>query len=299
MLFAMAEIRESDNGSRMPLAPDPFAETTNDRDPENLVEAGVYASTREGFEHGLVVLALGHPFWLLPADARFRLMVEPDAAERIREQLSWFDQESAHWPPRPVPEMPVTRRAEFVTPLLWALALMASFRMQAENPVWTEAGALDAGALFGRGEWWRPVTALFLHADIGHLVSNMLSGIFVFSAVLSALGRVRGWWLIALAGIVGNVAAAAMHFPEVYRSVGASTAVFGALGLLTGQAVRNVLRREHPQRWRAVFTPLAAGLVVLGLFGAGDVRIDVVAHTTGFLAGLGLGLVLRDRETKL
>jgi len=47
--------------------------------------------------------------------------------------------------------------------------------------------------------------------------------------------------------------------------------------------------RADPHRWRAVFVPLAAGLTLLGLFGAGDLRIDVGAHVTGFTAGLVLG----------
>lgn len=41
-----------------------------------------------------------------------------------------------------------------------------------------------------------------------------------------------------------------------------------------------------------MLVPLAAGIAVLGLFGAGDVHIDVVAHTTGFAAGLFLGLTV-------
>ena len=47
--------------------------------------------------------------------------------------------------------------------------------------------------------------------------------------------------------------------------------------------------RADPHPWRAVFVPLAAGLTLLGLFGAGDLRTDVGAHVTGFAAGLVLG----------
>jgi membrane associated rhomboid family serine protease len=291
----MEETRRLDNGFRMPLAPESSTAATDPRDPEPLIEVGVYASTREGFEHGLVALALGLPFWLVPVDGGARLMVEPDAAERVREQLRWFDEENARGRMPPAITPPAVRRADFVTPLLWALGVMASFRLQAESARWSEAGALDAAALFGRGEWWRPFTALFLHADLGHLVSNLLSGVFVFSAVLSAFGRARGWLLLVIGAVAGNIAAAAIRSGEAYRSVGASTAVFAALGLLTGAAMRRVAGHAPRGRWRAVFTPLASGLVVLGLFGAGEVRIDVVAHATGFACGLALGLGVRDR----
>src|SRR5690606_15365544 len=93
---------------------------------------------------------------------------------------------------------------------------------------WTAAGALDARALFERGEWWRPLTALFLHADAAHLLSNLMSGGFVLSAVLTTMGRWRGWLLLAVAAVTGNLAAAALHGTGEYRSLGASTGVFAA-----------------------------------------------------------------------
>jgi membrane associated rhomboid family serine protease len=260
------------------------------RVPDDLAEAGVYPTSAAGFDHGLVVLAMGQPYWLLPYDAGYRLLVEPSTIEAAREQLGCFDRESIGWPPRPVaPEAPA-RKTEFFTPLLWALAVLAVFYGQSEWPgVWESAGALDARAVFGRGEWWRPGTALFLHADFGHLTSNLLSGFFVFSAVLSTIGRRRGWLLLAGASIAGNFAIAALNYPGPYRSLGASTAIFAGLGLLTGRAIRAVRQARHPHRWRAVFVPLAAGLTLLGLFGAGDLRTDVGAHVTGFASGLLLG----------
>jgi membrane associated rhomboid family serine protease len=93
--------------------------------------------------------------------------------------------------------------------------------------------------------------------------------------------------------------AAIVNHAGVYRSLGASTAVFGALGLLTGGAIRLVYRGNHPFRWRSLFVPVAAGLTVLGLYGAGDQRVDVVAHVTGFAAGLILGFCGTSRKTTL
>ncbi len=257
----------------------------------DLAEAGIYRSAAEGFDHGLVVLAAGEPYWLLPSPEGFRLLVEAQELEHISRQLSLYDRESVDWPPLPIaPDR--TRRAELATPLVWALVLMAIFWCQTAWPGRLEAsGDLDTQALFGRGEWWRPATALFLHADVGHLAANLLSGIFAFSALLSTIGRRRGWLLLALASVAGNIAAAAMNYPGPYRSLGASTAVFAALGLLTGRAIR--LERLDPRagRWKAVLAPLAAGLALLGLFGAGGIEVDITAHAAGFVAGLLLGLV--------
>ena len=267
-------------------SPDPSDDTDGDPFPGDLAEAGVYPTAAEGFEHGLVVLAMGQPYWLLPSGGQFRLLVEPQALGAVLRELACYDRESIGWPPRPHAENPL-RRFELATPLLWALLVMASYCGQGLWPGRLEdAGALDAQAVFDRGEWWRLGTALFLHADLGHLVSNELSGVFAFSAVLSTMGRRRGWLLLALSSVTGNLAIAALNYPGPYRSLGASTAIFAGLGLLTGRAIRAVRRGGRPHRWQAVFAPFAAGITLLGLFGAGGIHIDVGAHATGFAAGL-------------
>ncbi len=273
--------------------------TVEEERPFDLVEVSSYASAEEGFDHGLVALAVGDAFWLQPASDGFRLLVESQAAERVREQLARYDRESLNWPPRRVAEDSLPRKFDWVTPSLWGALVVASFWAQWEWRAWTEFGLLDARAVLERGDVWRLLTALFLHADVGHLVANAVSGIFVFAAVLATLGRWRGWMSIALAGVVGNLMAAIVNHAGVYRSLGASTAVFGALGLLTGSAIRLVHRGNHPFRWRSLFVPVAAGLTVLGLYGAGDQRVDVVAHVTGFAAGLILGFCGTSRKTTL
>ena len=275
-------------------APETSLETTDERIPEDLVEAGFYRTATDGFAHGLVVLAMGRPYWLMPSDGGHRLLVEPAALPVAREQLARFDRESVGWPPQPIGGDLPAGRTEFITPLMWGVLVVEVFGVQGRWPGSTAAGALDTQAIFDRGEWWRPATALFLHADVGHLASNLLGGLLVFSAVVSTIGLRRGWLLLALASFAGNVAVAGLNYPGPYQSIGASTAVFAGLGLLTGRAIRVVERDYHPHRWRAMFVPLAAGLTVLALYGAGaagGLQVDVLAHLTGFMAGLALGFV--------
>ncbi|HXQ82082.1 MAG TPA: rhomboid family intramembrane serine protease [Opitutaceae bacterium] len=277
-------------------SPDPSGEAAGDPIPADLAEAGVYPTVADGFEHGLVVLAMGRPYWLVPFEARFRLLVEPQALGAVRGELACFDRESIGWPPRPPAESPMGR-FELATPLLWALLLMAVYCGQGVWPGRLEdAGALDTQSVFDRGEWWRLGTALFLHADLGHLISNELSGVFAFSAVVSTCGRRRGWLLLALASVTGNLGVAALNYPGPYRSLGASTAIFAGLGLLTGRAIRAVRRDGRRRGWQAVFAPLAAGITLLGLFGAGGIHIDVGAHATGFAAGLAWGFAAGESE---
>jgi rhomboid protease GluP len=266
------------------------SETARPDEPEGrLVEAGVYPTYTDAFQHSLVVLAMGQACWIAPPGPGHRLLVEPPVLEAAREQLARFDRESVGWPPPPLADPSVHRKTEILTPLLWSLSVLAVFRLQLQAPGWTRAGALDTQAMFEQGEWWRAGTALFLHGDAAHVISNALSGIVAFSVLLSTVGRLRGWLLLALASILGNLAVAAGHAGREYRSVGASTAIFAALGLLTGRAIRVVCRADTRRRWRAVFVPAAAGLAVLGLYGAGGTNVDVPAHFTGFVAGVVLG----------
>ncbi len=270
---------------------------------EDRVEAGTYPTSEAGFEHGLVVLAMGAPYWLVEADggAGYRLLVPGGAAEAVREQLAIYDRENAGWPPpRPRVEansVVARRGAGVFAALLWALAAVAGFAAQGRWPELTEAWALDARAVFADGEVWRAATALFLHADLGHLSSNVGGGLFLFAAVFSAFGAWRGAVRLGVAAMSGNLAAAAIHYPAEYRSLGASTAVFAALGLLTGRAVRVVWRSGPARPGRAVAVPLAAGVTVLALFGAGEQRVDVLAHATGFVAGLLAGLAAAGTES--
>src|SRR5581483_10197627 len=92
-------------------------------------------------------------------------------------------------------------------------------------------------------------------------------------------------------GVAGNLAAAGINYPGPYQSIGASTAIFSAVGLLAGRALRIIAQTPMPGRWRAMFGPFATGVIVLGLYGAGGIRVDVGAHFTGFTAGLLLGIV--------
>jgi rhomboid protease GluP len=277
----------------MPSA-DPINVPPGDPLPGELTEVGVYRTAAEGFDHGLVVLAAGHPYWLVPSERGYQLLVEPLELDWIRRQLALFDQESAGWPPAP-DTAPRGRRLELATPLLWSLAVMAVFGCQGRWPGRLEdAGALDTQAVFDRGQWWRLGTSLFLHADVGHLVSNMCSGIFVFSAVLTTIGLRRGWCLLALASVTGNLAIAALAYPGPYRSLGASTAIFAGLGLLSGRAVRAGTRTPGPRDWRLALAPIAAALALLGLFGMGGLHVDVGAHATGLAGGVLWGFMAGD-----
>ena len=150
---------------------------------------------------------------------------------------------------------------------------------------WLSAGRMQAGRVMA-GEWWRTVTALTLHLDAGHIISNVVfGGVFGFLA-----GRILGggvaWLAIVLAGALGNLVNAMVQAPT-HSSIGASTAVFAALGLTVSHALRP--RTAVPEKRLKRWSPLIGGTVLLALTGIGGENTDVVAHLTGFLAGLLIG----------
>lgn len=65
---------------------------------------------------------------------------------------------------------------------------------------WEQAGLADAG-LIRTGQWWRCVTALFLHADVGHLMSNVVAlGVLKTPLVGRRLGAGLAWILFVIRG---------------------------------------------------------------------------------------------------
>jgi membrane associated rhomboid family serine protease len=151
---------------------------------------------------------------------------------------------------------------------------------------WFIAGAADAERIRA-GEWWRVVTALTLHADLVHLFTNAVTGSLLLWLVFLAVGPGAGGLLVLLAGALGNLANAHLRGAD-HVAVGASTALFGGLGLLAGLALRPGRVRLGRGRWG--WAPLFAALMLLALTGLG-IRTDIMAHLLGFAAGLGLGLL--------
>ncbi len=164
--------------------------------------------------------------------------------------------------------------------------LLFHFATGAADPgsVWFERGA--ATASITTGEPWRAVTALTLHADASHALANAAAGTLFFPLWLRVLGPGVGAALLLVAGTLGNALNAGLQAPG-HVSVGASTALFGAVGLLAGVAA---LRRAGGARGRRrPFVAAAAGLALLAMLGTGGERTDLWAHAFGLLAGAALG----------
>ncbi|MCL4178405.1 MAG: rhomboid family intramembrane serine protease [Verrucomicrobia bacterium] len=154
-----------------------------------------------------------------------------------------------------------------------------------------ENAALVPQALFA-GEWWRLLTAVFAHAGLMHLMFNAMVLAFVGHQVEVLFGRLFLPVLFLSCALAGSVFSLFLsHAP----SVGASGGILGLAGFLA-MAVRHrkdvtlsAADRDAIQHLVATVACFAAlaGIVAFDL-------VDSAAHLGGFLAGLGLGAMVRD-----
>jgi membrane associated rhomboid family serine protease len=93
-----------------------------------------------------------------------------------------------------------------------------------------ERGAL-VGVLVADGDWYRLVSAMFLHASVIHLAFNMLALWWLGSVVEQALGTWRYLLIYFASGLAGSAGALLLSGPLAI-TVGASGAIYGILGAL-------------------------------------------------------------------
>jgi len=156
---------------------------------------------------------------------------------------------------------------------------------------WQTLGALR-GSVPRSGEWWRAITALMLHADTAHLFANLCFGLVFGYFTGQMVGAGLAWFGTLLAAALGNVIDIVV-MPLYQSSLGASTAVFATLGLLSAYSWRKYGTTRA--RWAYRGAPLVAGIALLAMTGSGsgavDDNTDVVAHLSGFAAGVGVGVL--------
>jgi membrane associated rhomboid family serine protease len=239
-------------------------------------------------ELALVLTARGVPFQRQPGLRGWELWVPLADAPAAATELTLYRHENAREiGTRPVEEVGAGRAgvAWYVATLLAVFFAVQAYLFDRD---WLAAGRLEAGAVLA-GEWWRAVTALTVHRELVHLGGNVAFGGFYGYFVGRYLGHGFGWLAVLLAAAGANVLNAWVQLPT-HRSIGASTAVFAALGLLVTYTWRRGYLRDTP--WRSRIAPIIAGLGLLAFTGTAGANTDLGAHLFGFIAGLGAGLLI-------
>ena len=257
---------------------DPLLRTWIRRDPDRLpLERASLVLTAIDIDNGI------------EADgAAWRLWVPSESAIRANAELEKYRQENR---PRHAPRPRViTIDSGWIGVIGFALVVWMLPSLEASATFgwnWLAIGEMNAGLVLS-GQWWRTITALTLHADLGHLMGNTLFGAVFGLFVGRHLGSGLGWLLVLACGALGNALDAWIQ-PEDFHSIGASTATFAAIGIVGAFVWRRGYYRAID--WRRSLAPVFAAVAMLAFTGIEGENIDVIAHLSGFVSGLCCGAV--------
>ncbi|MDY0221976.1 MAG: rhomboid family intramembrane serine protease [Desulfobacterium sp.] len=233
----------------------------------------------------LVLLSQGFEVVVERQENRFELKIDDDRRDEALELLHLFYGENLRTG-RSANEVKAVQK---VWGPVWVVLLLGAVHWSADfyGVKSSVVHGFGSSALYIlQGEIYRTVTALFLHADLGHLLGNAV-GMIVFGVpVCTLVGTLPGLLMILSAGAAGNFVTA-LCYRTAHLSIGASTSVMGAAGILTAVQTAKRIRAGqgfHPK----IFFPLGAGIALVGMLSGGE-NTDVLAHLTGFGAGLVLG----------
>lgn len=241
-------------------------------------------------ERGLVLHSVGIPYEVVGDGTRCMLVVPAADVEKAKFELWEYQQENR---PRPPPAPRFALQEHNAIPGVLAYTLVVSFVawLAGEavfNRDWLAAGRVD-GVLIRNGEWWRTITALTLHSGLKHLAGNLVFGVGFGLAAGRLVGSGVAWFTIVVASSVANFLNTLLLVSS-HKAIGASTAVFAALGLVSGFVWRARLMAQD--RWTYRLGPIIAGIALLAYTGTGDANTDIGAHLAGFACGFGGGLLL-------
>jgi rhomboid protease GluP len=149
-------------------------------------------------------------------------------------------------------------------------------------------GANDGLYTLG-GEYWRFITACFIHAGILHIALNMWCLYSLGPVCERVFGRLQTLLIYLLTGIGGWLLSLA-HAPENI-SVGASGAIFGIAGAILAGAKFGDLPLSEAQK-RALIRTSVMFLIISFMYGGLSQGTDNMSHIGGFVAGLLLGVPL-------
>jgi membrane associated rhomboid family serine protease len=241
-----------------------------------------YATART---YGLVLTSAGISHQTRCKDSQYTIAVSTgQRAAAIKAVALYLSENPTQLPvtdPKPAAGFK-TFSALYIVPIL--ALIHGAVRPGYEHQVFVDALGADAARITA-GELYRCVTALLLHNDWAHLVNNMAAMLLFGTVTASLCGWGAGWFMILLSGAAGNLVTA-LWYGKDHISIGASTAVFGALGLCVALNLWRHVRMSRTS-WR-MWMPLGGGVALLAFLGASP-NSDLMAHAAGFGCGGAIG----------
>ncbi len=154
-------------------------------------------------------------------------------------------------------------------------------------------GAMSAPAVLEDGEYYRLLTAMFMHFGIRHIMNNMLVLFVLGDNLERALGHVKYLIFYLLCGIGSNWVSMMAHPTDTMTvSAGASGAIFGVVGGLLYVVTANKGRLEDLSTRQLVI------MIFFSLYlGYTSTGVDNTAHLSGLVIGIVLAIILYHRPT--
>ena len=154
-------------------------------------------------------------------------------------------------------------------------------------------GAMFAPAVLEDGEYYRLLTAMFMHFGIRHIMNNMLVLFVLGDNLERALGHVKYLIFYLLCGIGSNWVSMMAHPTDTMTvSAGASGAIFGVVGALLYVVTANKGRLEDLSTRQLVI------MIFFSLYlGYTSTGVDNTAHLSGLVIGIVLAIILYHRPT--
>jgi rhomboid protease GluP len=163
--------------------------------------------------------------------------------------------------------------------ILWGLSGVAQYRLGMSIPL---------PYLIVGHEWWRVVTAMFLHGGLLHIGFNMMALMQFGPAIEELYGSARYLFIYVFTGAIGFLVSAGFgNF-----SLGASGALLGLVGVMLA-----VTTKRGGAYMRDLRSRLISSVVILFVLGFSHLMaMDNYAHGAGLAAGFVLGKILADRQ---
>jgi membrane associated rhomboid family serine protease len=255
--------------------------------PEPSVRGIPAFSRRQVMDWSLVLASQEIPAAILHSDeGGWLLEVAASDYPRALESIRLYRAENRRWSwQQPVPWFRAT--FHFGAAIVCALLVLVNWASIHRVPEFRAGGEFATKAVEA-GEWWRAFTAMLLHSDGAHLLSNVTAGFVLLGLAMARYGAGVALLASYLAGAAGNAAGFYLHVQH-YIGVGASGMIMGALGLIS--IPHAAAWSFHPRALRQLAKAAGAGILLFVLLGANPAS-DVVAHAGGYVAGAALGVVL-------
>lgn len=155
-------------------------------------------------------------------------------------------------------------------------------------------GALEPYRVVLLGEYWRLVTACFLHAGVSHLFFNLFALYVLGPGLERTIGSLRfaaAYLISGLGSSVGVVALWQVHLTNPGQVVGASGCIMGIVGAWAGY----LLRHRHAPRARERLLNILLIIAIQTAFDFTTPQISTAAHVCGLLTGFVFGLLIAPR----